>query len=1470
MSEDVRWGQTDLTASEGVAPTCQIVQWLDRWTGPSDFGRDSGCSYDDANHPRFHRLNELTREIPLGLSPGNNPRGPSIQARVLILKRLRVANDLTAQLADEDWTICPLHARYLTAPNPIESMRVCCICQQRVDPEFDGHVIEPLMQDVLTPFWEGAITGQAWCRTCRGKITRVVGRVTASESLPVALLRQRLIEQGLPPPRISAVPGPSNGLLPEWAVDVDALRNLAWTTVSLSEAFALTSHRVPTLRWMSRDQTQTDPDLTVRECIELFLTWKSARRRALRNGLIQHYRQRGLIHDWEEHRICSQLCLGIFEKVENLYLMSVDNEKKTGFWSKMKTFLALKLTQVVYIPKDAEESDSLMSVIYQEDTDDPRPITLCLSCPDVDCQSCRELVQRPYFSAYSPYNHPLAPEDTTLSLFVSCQFRPFELNLISQTSRVPSLRLLTAGLNQKTKAKVIPEIRNRVSVALVLDFYLTYMANEPETRPHRCHLFYMDFRTRHMLCSTSKERFLDKVMSVRARIDQLIKVAQSGTSNTNTSAAEKLRKLLSSPFSRSEPINEPDRQGFLISVPPRGSSLVAQISQSQAIEFVCCSCVSVACTGTCLIPLVPLNANLTCESDHSPLISTRSQVLKSEPVLNQWLEPQDMPLEHTESATQSHTILNGISSFYSRSPESVQMYLNSRDLNGILEYLNCQPLESSLSWQVSRLADDEILLQREDKEVRAELQYLDGPLTKISFRGNALSYFQDELLLPLLKMTSSYLVADGDFEVSKYLPDQKSQACPIITNGHYPKMETQDHFALEEDVKIETLDFHSMVEGQLSLEDLTNQMIQESTDDVAIEKSPSPIPNHHSPFEDIFSHGCDTPPPRVGDATKYQYTQGNDEVQHQEGCNDQNCHHPKENGYDYRYQNGGELLKVVVPPIMKKPKIESVVTSNSSTKVIDEKASEDDHKTSNGVHSVVCKIGRFSCPICGTIYRLNQPYGKHVANRDCTKTKHDKRTPTRDEFTLLYVMIHPGREGTDSTIGYGRVPSLRLLCRGIQMDKPCIPPSRLPPLTNKECLEINFSLKRSDKAFEREERWKYLTQRYIFHHIGNCVMFLNLGNNVLKVVDLLEKKIKAAKTKSNHPLVQQWNQKLTTYLGMPFHDNLSTAKVGKFKAYEYPSLDGSSVQVLCLNCPKTDCYGCAEMGSNRGGSISKRTATQQAANKKKKKKLVLKRGNKHQRDYYAAVGVWKTKAKLKEARQSVGQALGYKRVATYAEVINYELKLRAALQNSSDPSRVQQAVLTDPVTFSKPGPKSKKPIAKKVQSKSLQRGSLAPTSTNGGGSLFPPLVCRTHVPIHHSNHNHQIEQQEQNANHYEQCQKQHEQDPNQLKHRHLNGQAQHLNHHHEQQKRYHNQLFGYASPKGANDCSHTYAEESVSTSNELHAANFHNASNQQHAIFHNQMSPWMSTSSYNGCYEQPEADFRHEGMLDDNECILPD
>ena len=73
----------------------------------------------------------------------------------------------------------------------------------------------------------------------------------------------------------------------------------------------------------------------------------------------------------------------------------------------------------------------------------------------------------------------------------------------------------------------------------------------------------------------------------------------------------------------------------------------------------------------------------------------------------------------------------------------------------------------------------------------------------------------------------------------------------------------------------------------------------------------------------------------------------------------------------------------------------------------------------------VCKVGDYTCPLCLVRFRLNQPYGRHVKDRECQRGRtQDARPPPRNRLAMINITIHPGIKGDDTVVGYNRVSGM--------------------------------------------------------------------------------------------------------------------------------------------------------------------------------------------------------------------------------------------------------------------------------------------------------------------------------------------------------------------------------------------------------------------------------------------------------------
>lgn len=271
--------------------------------------------------------------------------------------------------------------------------------------------------------------------------------------------------------------------------------------------------------------------------------------------------------------------------------------------------------------------------------------------------------------------------------------------------------------------------------------------------------------------------------------------------------------------------------------------------------------------------------------------------------------------------------------------------------------------------------------------------------------------------------------------------------------------------------------------------------------------------------------------------------------------------------------------------------------------------------------------------------------------QECIQMKEDKTPPDPVDFKMLYFTIHPGVTGGDTVIAYNRIPSLRLLCRGVRSARRLIKLSRLPSLTIKEGLELSYSLKRSDNSLDKEERWAYLKRRSIFQNYGSCAKFFAVNDKMMKVVSDFEERIKVAKRSRDKQLMKDWNDKMNVFLEIPYHDNFNASAVTKFRAFEYPEDD--KLAVLCVNCPNPQCDGCQEQRKN--WSHWRREAATKAA-----KSIGGSGGGANASNTPVQIAYYKSTKRLKPHAaiagdcSKLGKRLRLNRSATVAELVAHE------------------------------------------------------------------------------------------------------------------------------------------------------------------------------------------------------------------------
>jgi len=243
----------------------------------------------------------------------------------------------------------------------------------------------------------------------------------------------------------------------------------------------------------------------------------------------------------------------------------------------------------------------------------------------------------------------------------------------------------------------------------------------------------------------------------------------------------------------------------------------------------------------------------------------------------------------------------------------------------------------------------------------------------------------------------------------------------------------------------------------------------------------------------------------------------------------------------------------------------------------------------SGDYQVVCKTGRYRCPLCSTKWSLNQTYGRHVVSMTC-QVDQDKGNLTSAPWILaggdqdedlavlsenvapksnIFVSVNPATSKKDSYVTTSHVPSLKLLCRGAMHGS-----NDPPPIRVKEGLEYYHALVWPDNNKE-EVVFKYMSRMANMTLVTSVKEYEKLCREPLKVALYLEKKIGKSRERvgHRHSQTKRWVDKYTLYLTLPLHDIFLVVSQVGFRVLEFPLTEGR-VGLLCLVCPTMSCKGC--------------------------------------------------------------------------------------------------------------------------------------------------------------------------------------------------------------------------------------------------------------------------------------------------------
>jgi len=276
-----------------------------------------------------------------------------------------------------------------------------------------------------------------------------------------------------------------------------------------------------------------------------------------------------------------------------------------------------------------------------------------------------------------------------------------------------------------------------------------------------------------------------------------------------------------------------------------------------------------------------------------------------------------------------------------------------------------------------------------------------------------------------------------------------------------------------------------------------------------------------------------------------------------------------------------------LPPVKKSVKKSKGQSEKSKSEITVVKAVPPPYES--GDYQVVCKTGRYRCPLCSTRWSLNQTYGRHVVSMTC-QVDNGKGNLTSAPWILaggdpdedlailsetlaqksnIFVSVNPATSKKDSFVTTSHVPSLKLLCRGA-MHRNRDP----PPIRVKEGLEYYHALVWPDNNKE-EVVFKFMSRLAKMTLVTSVREYEKLCREPLKVALYLEKKIGKSRERvgHRHSQTRRWVDKYTLFLTLPLHDIFLVVSQVGYRVLEFP-LSEARVGLLCLVCPAMSCKGC--------------------------------------------------------------------------------------------------------------------------------------------------------------------------------------------------------------------------------------------------------------------------------------------------------
>ena len=238
-------------------------------------------------------------------------------------------------------------------------------------------------------------------------------------------------------------------------------------------------------------------------------------------------------------------------------------------------------------------------------------------------------------------------------------------------------------------------------------------------------------------------------------------------------------------------------------------------------------------------------------------------------------------------------------------------------------------------------------------------------------------------------------------------------------------------------------------------------------------------------------------------------------------------------------------------------------------------------------HKIVCKSGNYKCPLCNTRFKLNQPYGRHVMDKECQISQKvqtnkdpadkmplaqapwmlndeegDEAPKTEEEileekrrieeiekkFPKLFVYVHRATHKRDSWVESSHVPPLKLLARS-----KCPEDSKAQvPISVKEGLEFYHAFVFPNNCPE-DIFFKYVKSCSKLSVCKSVKIYEKLCREPLKIAMYFERKIRTYRDLkgSNNPKTRRWVAKYNSYLQLPFHDIFLALSETKYRVIEF-------------------------------------------------------------------------------------------------------------------------------------------------------------------------------------------------------------------------------------------------------------------------------------------------------------------------------